>query len=42
VGFPPFGVREEDGLQIGDGDVNERRNWSIDQFVKPRFSIMES
>jgi len=29
-GFPPCRVGEEDELRIGDGDVNGRRNWSIE------------
>ena len=28
--FPPFGVGEEDGLLLGDGDANGRHNWSIE------------
>jgi len=28
--FPPFGVGEGDGLRLGDGDTNGRRNWSME------------
>jgi len=31
VVFPLFGVGEEDGLRIGDGDTDGRRNWSMEQ-----------
>jgi len=33
-GFPPIRVGEEDGLRIGDGDMNWRRNWSMEQLPR--------
>jgi len=33
-GFPPFGVGEEDGLQIGGIDVKGRHNWSMEQLLR--------
>jgi len=32
--FPFFGVGEEDGLRIGDGDANGRRNWNMEQLPR--------
>jgi len=32
--FPLFRVGKEDELQIGDGDANERHNWSMEQLPR--------
>jgi len=34
VVFPPFGVGEEDGLQIGGVDAKGRHNWSMEKLLK--------
>ena len=34
VVFPPFGVGEEDGLRLENGDVNERHNWSMEWLLR--------
>jgi len=34
VVFPPFGVGEEDGLQIEGVDAKGRHNWSMDQLLR--------
>jgi len=34
VVFLLFGVEKEDGLRIGDGDANRRRNWSMEQLPR--------
>ena len=32
--FPPFGVGEEDRLQVGGIDAKGRHNWSMEQLLR--------